>query len=73
MEKKEKNLPHLILNFDINKTIILKDKTKNLDFESCVKSCIVDYAWGVYNESSKEWKLTENYLSFKKPRPELIS
>ena len=71
MEKKEKNLPHLILNFDINKTIILKDKTKNLDFESCVKSCIVDYAWGVYNESSKEWKLTENYLSFKKPRPEL--
>lgn len=76
MEKKdvkENNLPHLILNFDINKTLILKDKTKNYDFEKCVKSCIVDYAWGTFNESTKEWTLTENYFSFKKPKPELIN
>ena len=40
MEKNENqryNLPHLVLNFDINKTVILKDKSKNLDFETCVK------------------------------------
>ena len=76
MEKKENkkdNLPHLILNFDINKTVILKDKTKNYDFERCVKSCIVDYAWGTFNESTKEWTLTENYFSYKKPRPELMN
>ena len=76
MEKKENkkdNLPHLVLNFDINKTVILKDKTKNYDFERCVKSCIVDYAWGTFNESTKEWTLTENYFSYKKPRPELIN
>ena len=72
-EVKENNLPHLILNFDINKTLILKDKTKNYDFEKCVKSCIVDYAWGTFNESTKEWTLTENYFSFKKPKPELIN
>ena len=76
MEKKENkkdNLPHLVLNFDINKTVILKDKTKNYDFERCVKSCIVDYAWGTFNESTKEWTLTENYFSYKKPRPELMN
>ena len=72
-ENKENNLPHLVLNFDINKTVILKDKTKNYDFERCVKSCIVDYAWGTFNESTKEWTLTENYFSYKKPRPELMN
>jgi hypothetical protein len=73
MEKKENNLPHLVLNFDINKTVILKDKTKNYDFERCLKSCIVDYAWGTFNESTKEWTLTENYFTHKKPRPELMN
>lgn len=72
-ENKENNLPHLVINFDINKTVILKDKTKNYDFERCVKSCIVDYAWGTFNESTKEWTLTENYFSYKKPRPELMN
>ena len=72
-EPKENNLPHLILNFDINKTIILRDKSKNLDFESCVKSSFVDYSWGIFDESTKKWTLTENYLSHKKPRPELIN
>ena len=72
-ENKEKNLPHLVLNFDINKTLILKDKTKNYDFESCVKSCLVDYSWGIYDDSSKTWTLTENYFSHKKPKPELIN
>ena len=71
MEKKENEKPHLILNFDINKTLILNDKSKNLDVESGVKSCMVDYAWGIYDESSKKWTLTENYLSHKKPKPEL--
>lgn len=76
MEKNEikvNDLPHLVINFDINKTIILKDKTKNYDFESCVKSTIVDYAWGIFDESKKTWNLTENYLSYKRPRPELIN
>ena len=72
-EAKENNNPHLVLNFDINKTLILKDKTKNYNFEKCVKSSLVNYAWGIYNESTKEWTLTENYLSFKKPKPDLIN
>ena len=72
-ENKENNLPHLVLNFDINKTVILKDKTKNYDFDRCLKSCIVDYAWGTFNESTKKWTLTENYFSHKKPRPELMN
>ena len=72
-EAKENNNPHLVLNFDINKTLILKDKTKNYNFEKCVKSSLVNYAWGIYNESTKEWTLTENYLSLKKPKPDLIN
>ena len=72
-ETKGNNLPHLVLNFDINKTVILKDKTKKYDLEKCLKSSIVDYAWGIYDDSNKTWTLTENYLSHKKPRPELIN
>ena len=72
-ETKESNLPHLVLNFDINKTLILKDKTKKYDLEKCLKSSIVDYAWGIYDDSKKTWTLTENYLSHKKPRPELVN
>ena len=34
MEQKETNKPLLILNFDINKTIILGDKSKKLDVEN---------------------------------------
>ena len=71
MVENENNKPHLILNFDINKTIILGDKSKKLDIESGVKSCIVDYAWGIYDESTKKWNLTENYLSYKRPKPNL--
>lgn len=70
MEKNEEK-PHLVLNFDINKTIILCDKSKKLDVESGVKSCMVDYAWGIYDESQKKWTLTEDYLSHKKPKPNL--
>ena len=73
MEKNENNKSHLILNFDINKTIILGDRSKNLDIESGVKSCMVDYAWGIFDESSKTWTLTENYLSHKKPKPNLVN
>lgn len=63
--------PHLILNFDINQTIIFGDQSKNFDFELGVKSCIVDYAWGIYNKSLKKWTLTENYLSYKRPKKNL--
>lgn len=69
----ENSKPHLILNFDINKTIILGDKSKNLEIESGVKSCIVDYAWGIYDKSLQKWTLTENYLSHKKPKPDLVN
>lgn len=73
MKNEENNNPHLILNFDINKTIILGDKSKKLDVESGVKSCLVDYAWGIFDEKSKKWTLTENYLTHEKPKPNLVN
>ena len=73
MEIKGINKPHLILNFDINKTIILRDKSKKLDVENGVKTAIVDYAWGKYDDSKKKWSLRENYLSLKRPNPDLIN
>ena len=71
MEEKENKKQFLILNFDINQTIILGDLSKNIDTELGVKSCIVDYAWGIYDEATKKWTLTEDYLSFKRPRKDL--
>ena len=73
MEKEENKKPLLILNFDINKTIILGDKSKNFDVKDGIISAIVEYSWGKYDESSKNWTLTENYLSFKRPKPDLIN
>ena len=73
MEKKESNKPLLILNFDINKTIILRDKSKNLDVENGVRSVIGDFSWGTYDNQAKNWTLAENYFSLKKPKPNLIS
>ena len=73
MEIKGINKPHLILNFDINKTIILRDKSKKLDVENGVKAAIVDYAWGKYDDRKKKWFLRENYLSLKRPNPDLIN
>lgn len=73
MEKTENQNPLLILNFDINKTIILADKSKNLNIEKGVKNSLTDYAWGIYDDSTKNWTLTEKYLSLKKPKPNLMS
>ena len=71
MKNKESQKSFLILNFDINQTIILGDLSKNIDTELGAKSCIVDYSWGIYDKSSKKWTLTENYFSFKKPKQNL--
>ena len=64
---------YLILNFDINKTIILGDKSKNFDVKDGIRSTIVDYSWGKYDDSTKKWILTENYFSLEKPKSGLIN
>ena len=51
MKNKESQKSFLILNFDINQTIILGDLSKNIDTELGAKSCIVDYSWGIYDKS----------------------
>ena len=73
MKKEENQKPYLILNFDINKTIILGDKSKNLDVKDGIRSTIVDYSWGKYDNSTKKWILTENYFSLEKPKSGLIN
>ena len=73
MAQKEINKPLLILNFDINKTIILGDKSKKLDVENGLRIAIGDYSWGIYDEKTRNWSLTENYFSLQQPKPNLIS
>ena len=34
--------PKLMLNFDVNKTIVISDKAKNIGVEDCLKSCIAE-------------------------------
>ena len=48
---------NLMLNFDVNKTIVVSDKAKNLNVESTLRSCIADCAWGKINGSDDQWVL----------------
>ena len=66
-----KKLPKLIINFDINKTLILCDSSKNQSFESSLLALISFNSWGKINEKN-EFVLTEDELSFKCPKEGLI-
>ena len=66
-----KKLPKLIINFDINKTLILGDTSKKQSFESSLLALISFNSWGIINEKN-EFVLTEDELSFKCPKKGLI-
>ena len=57
MEIEEKPIK-LLLHFDVNKTIMIKDSVK-LDgsTERIVQNIIAICAWGLFNPSDKSWKL----------------
>ena len=65
--------PKLILNFDINKTIVYGDAVKGQSFESTIKALIAECSWGEIDKEKDEWVIKNNILYFEKPKEGLVS
>lgn len=49
----------LILHFDINKTILMRDPASKVSVSSILPYLISECAWGTINETSGEWELIQ--------------
>ena len=75
-EKHQKtNKPILIINMDINRTIIFQDKAKGSSLESSIKLSITQEVWGKIDKKTDEWILQSDRISIQRPNndPELIT
>ena len=52
--------PKLILNFDINKTLILGDKIQSQSLESSLLALICEEPIGIIDENKNEWIRVED-------------
>lgn len=65
------DLKRLILYFDINKTILMKDSARyGSNVDAVLILLISTEAWGHYDEDSGSWKLATRNLYEKKPSVE---
>ena len=66
--------PTLIINMDINRTIIFQDKAKGSSIESSIKLSITKEIWGTIDKKANKWILYDDKISIEKPNnnPELI-
>ena len=66
--------PILIINMDINRTIIFKDKAKGSSLESSIKLSITQEIWGKIEKETNKWILYSDKISLERPNndPELI-
>lgn len=71
---KKKETPILIINMDINRTIIFQDKAKGSSIESSIKISITQEIWGTIDKKTNNWILYNDKISIEKPNnnPELI-
>lgn len=67
--------PILIINMDINRTIIFKDKAKGSSLESSIKLSITQEVWGTIDKKTNKWILYNDKISLEPPNddPELIT
>ena len=69
----QKEQRRLILHFDVNNTIVLKDSAMNLTVEDNVCKLVAQTAWGVMTTNQDEdaepyvWTATHNQLSYDEP------
>lgn len=59
LEVKE-SLPHLILNFDVNKTLILHDGAAGTGLEAMLQSAVSESTWGEVNADG-QWVILDGY------------
>ena len=71
----ENNEPILIINMDINRTIIFQDKAKGSSFESSIKLSITQEVWGKIDKETNKWILYNDKITIQRPNndPELIT
>ena len=72
--QKKEETPILIINMDINRTIIIQDKVKGSSIESSIKLSITQEIWGTIDKKENKWILYDDKISIEKPNnnPELI-
>ena len=65
----------LIINIDINRTIIFQDKGKGNSVEMSIKLSMTQEIWGTINKETNEWILSNDKLSIDRPdnNPDLIT
>ena len=59
--------PILIINMDINRTIIFKDKAKGSSLESSIKISITQEIWGKIDKETNKWILYSDKITLKRP------
>ena len=65
--------PILLLNIDINQTIIFKDLYNNQSLETGLINCFCSEIWGSVNKDENKWVLYSDNLSSTPPAKNLIS
>jgi hypothetical protein len=60
-------LPHLVLHFDVNKTILLCDPVSGMDVLGMLQSCVSECAWGLVDAGTGKWELTHAEPLFAAP------
>jgi hypothetical protein len=66
----------LVLHFDINNTILMRDSTKGLDTSSNVSRIVAKSVWGRHTQSDAghSWELCHDQLTFVEPEsPNLLA
>lgn len=67
--------PHLMLNFDVNQTVIMLDSVRDVSVASCVNMVLSDHCWGnaVKTAAGEHWQLSRNGPSTERPELGLMS
>ena len=65
----------LIINMDINRSIIFKDNAKGSSLESSIKLSITQEVWGKIDKETNKWILYYDIISIYRPdnNPDLIT
>lgn len=71
--KKNQEKPKLILHFDINRTIILKNSLQGDSMDKEVISYLCTMIWGKYDKNLTKFSIEYDKLSLERPRDDLDS
>mmetsp|Transcript_50763 Transcript_50763/g.91147 ORF Transcript_50763/g.91147 Transcript_50763/m.91147 type:complete len:605 (+) Transcript_50763:20-1834(+) len=65
--------PHLVLNFDVNQTVIIFDSATGADPEALLNSLLSNTCWGRVTEDGETWELVSTSPSLQSPETGLLT